>query len=197
MASASVSTGHCRHGCSRGHAGATRCAGLAPDDVYRDWPRLRVSWQLHTKTRLDEKSVLLSGGATWVARVCHMGLRLYRGVVKLSTPAVCPYNTGGYRSRCGCATLPALIQRGPLSCPVAAPPDATQLPPAVSCQSPHHAPVLGLAAAGFGQPTCGTLLPCCRLHTRCAEPSHPVWLNKSAGARLLKFLRLGVYWTNR
>jgi hypothetical protein len=29
----------------------------------------------------------LSGGAAEVARVCHVALKLYRGTVKLSTPA--------------------------------------------------------------------------------------------------------------
>jgi hypothetical protein len=79
--------------------------------------------------------------------------------VRVGPAAVCPHNTGHYRSRCGCATLPALIQRVPLSCPVEPQPDATRLPPPVSCKFPHHAPALGVAAAGFGQPTCCTLLP--------------------------------------
>jgi hypothetical protein len=37
-------------------------------------------------SKLAEQSAPLSGGAAWVARVCHIGLSLYRGTIKLSTP---------------------------------------------------------------------------------------------------------------
>jgi hypothetical protein len=38
-------------------------------------------------SKLAEQSAPLSGGAAWVARVCHIGLSLYRGTIKLSTPS--------------------------------------------------------------------------------------------------------------
>jgi len=49
---------------------------------------LRVSWQLHIKPRLGEKSARLSGGAAWMIRVCDGVVSLYRGTVKLSMPGL-------------------------------------------------------------------------------------------------------------
>jgi len=46
----------------------------------------RASWQLHTILHLEEKSTLLPGGVAGMRHTGYIGLKLYRGMVKLSRP---------------------------------------------------------------------------------------------------------------
>ena len=70
---------------------ARRRGGCSPQDtgdVSRDASRLRASGQLHPDTVVSV-GTRPSGGAAWVARVCHGALRLSRGMPEVVN-AVCP-----------------------------------------------------------------------------------------------------------